>query len=241
MAARDNPSQPSLIALRTIIAWPAPTKQNTGEAHGSALGAEEVAATKRILGFDPDVSFPAEEETVAHARMVADRAKRVRAEWEETFARLGHRQPGAGRAAGPAVRPAAAGRLGRRAAGVPGRRQGDGHPEGLRRNPERARPGAPRTVGRLGRPGGQQQHDDEGRALVHPAGAPDPDVPGRQVRAHAAFRHPRARHGRDLQRDRGGRAHPALWRHLPGVQRLHAARGAAGGAHGAAGDVRVDA
>jgi transketolase len=86
MAARDNPSQPSLIALRTIIAWPAPTKQNTGEAHGSALGAEEVAATKRILGFDPDVSFPAEEETVAHARMVADRAKRIRAEWEETFA-----------------------------------------------------------------------------------------------------------------------------------------------------------
>ena len=86
MAARDNPSQPSLIALRTIIGWPAPTKQNTGEAHGSALGAEEVAATKRILGFDPDVSFPAEEETVAHARMVADRAKRVRAEWEETFA-----------------------------------------------------------------------------------------------------------------------------------------------------------
>ena len=86
LAARDNPSQPSLIALRTIIAWPAPTKQNTGEAHGSALGAEEVAATKRILGFDPDVSFPAEEETVAHARMVADRAKRVRAEWEETFA-----------------------------------------------------------------------------------------------------------------------------------------------------------
>ncbi len=86
MAARDNPSQPSFIALRTIIGWPAPTKQNTGEAHGAALGAEEVAATKRILGFDPDVSFPAEEETVAHARMVADRAKRVRAEWEETFA-----------------------------------------------------------------------------------------------------------------------------------------------------------
>src|SRR6266487_5528824 len=85
-AARGHTRRPSLISLRTIIAWPAPTKQNTGEAHGSALGAEEVAATKRILGFDPDVSFPAEEETVAHARMVADRAKRVRAEWEETFA-----------------------------------------------------------------------------------------------------------------------------------------------------------
>ena len=94
MAARDNPSQPSLIALRTIIGWPAPTKQNTGEAHGSALGAEEVAATKRILGFDPDVSFPAEEETVAHARMVADRAKRVRAEWEERFAAWAAASPG---------------------------------------------------------------------------------------------------------------------------------------------------
>jgi transketolase len=85
MLARDNIVQPSLISLRTIIGWPAPTKQNTGEAHGSALGAEEVAATKRILGFDPDVSFPAEEDVVAHARKVADRGKQARAEWEESF------------------------------------------------------------------------------------------------------------------------------------------------------------
>src|SRR4249919_2684334 len=84
-AARDNIVQPSLISLRTIIGWPAPTKQNTGEAHGSALGAEEVAATKRILGFDPDVSFPAEEDVVAHARKVADRGKQARADWEESF------------------------------------------------------------------------------------------------------------------------------------------------------------
>jgi transketolase len=85
LAARDHASQPSFIALRTIIAWPAPTKQNTGEAHGAALGADEVAATKRILGFDPDVSFPADDETVAHARLVAGRAKRARAQWEESF------------------------------------------------------------------------------------------------------------------------------------------------------------
>ena len=85
MLAGDNIVQPSLISLRTIIGWPAPTKQNTGEAHGSALGAEEVAATKRILGFDPDVSFPAEEDVVAHARKVADRGKQARAEWEESF------------------------------------------------------------------------------------------------------------------------------------------------------------
>jgi transketolase len=86
IAAREQTSQPSFIALRTIIGWPAPTKQNTGEAHGSALGADEVAATKRILGFDPDVRFPTEDEAVAHARRVADRAKRVRAEWEDRFA-----------------------------------------------------------------------------------------------------------------------------------------------------------
>ena len=85
-AARDHAQAPSLIALRTIIGWPAPDKQNTGDAHGSALGADEVAKTKRILGFDPGVSFPAEDEAVAHARKVADRGKCARAAWEESFA-----------------------------------------------------------------------------------------------------------------------------------------------------------
>ncbi len=84
-SARDHTGQPSFIALRTIIAWPAPDAQNTGEAHGAALGAEEVAKTKRILGFDPGVSFPTEDEAVAHARQVADRGKRLHAEWEDTF------------------------------------------------------------------------------------------------------------------------------------------------------------
>jgi transketolase len=83
--AREHTARPSFIALRTIIGWPAPNKQNTGEAHGSALGAEEVAATKRVLGFDPGVSFPREDEAVAHARKVADRGKRAHAEWEESF------------------------------------------------------------------------------------------------------------------------------------------------------------
>ncbi len=86
LAARDHTSQPSFISLRTIIGWPAPTRQNTGEAHGAALGAQEVAATKRILGFDPEVAFPAEDDIVAHARLVADRAKLARAAWEESFA-----------------------------------------------------------------------------------------------------------------------------------------------------------
>jgi transketolase len=93
IAARDNISQPSFIALRTIIAWPAPHAQNTGKAHGSALGAAEVAATKTVLGFDPGVSFPAEDETVSHARKVADRGKRLHAEWEESFSAWAQQHP----------------------------------------------------------------------------------------------------------------------------------------------------
>ncbi len=93
LEARAHQSQPSLISLRTIIGWPAPNKQNTGAAHGSALGAEEVAATKRILGFDPAVSFPVEEEAVAHAREVAQRGKQWHAEWDESFAEWAHANP----------------------------------------------------------------------------------------------------------------------------------------------------
>ena len=85
LAARDHARAPSLISLRTIIGWPAPTKQNTGAAHGSALGAQEVAATKVILGFDPAVSFPVEDEAVARARQVVDRGKLARSQWDDVF------------------------------------------------------------------------------------------------------------------------------------------------------------
>ena len=84
--ARATTTAPSFISLRTIIAWPAPHKQNTGAAHGAALGAEEVAATKKILGFDPAVSFPAEDELVDHARLVGDRGKQAHAAWDEQLA-----------------------------------------------------------------------------------------------------------------------------------------------------------
>src|SRR6478672_3570037 len=56
-AAEEVVDRPSLVILRTIIAWPSPQAQNTGAAHGSALGADEVAATKKVLGFDPDRTF----------------------------------------------------------------------------------------------------------------------------------------------------------------------------------------
>ncbi len=86
LAARDHTAAPSIIALSTIIGWPAPNKQNTGEAHGSALGVPEVRATKEILHFDPDVTFPEEDEAVARAREVGDRGKLAHAQWDERFA-----------------------------------------------------------------------------------------------------------------------------------------------------------
>ena len=86
LTAKEHTEAPSLIALRTIIGWPAPHKKDTGAAHGSALGEDEVRATKEILQFDPDVHFPVEDDVVSHARQVAERGKRLHAEWEESFA-----------------------------------------------------------------------------------------------------------------------------------------------------------
>jgi transketolase len=94
LGARAETGRPSLIVLRTIIGWPAPNKQNSGAAHGSALGADEVAATKRILGFDPDVTFPAEPELVAHARQVAQRGAQAHAAWTGQFDAWSAAHPG---------------------------------------------------------------------------------------------------------------------------------------------------
>ena len=85
VAARNETDRPSIIKLRSIIGWPAPTKQNTGAAHGSALGAEEVAKTKEILGFDPTKTFEVEEEVLAHTRQVVDRGRALHAGWQEQY------------------------------------------------------------------------------------------------------------------------------------------------------------
>ncbi|MCU1572836.1 MAG: tktB [Micrococcaceae bacterium] len=85
VTAKKETSRPSIIALRTIIGYPAPTKQNTGKIHGSALGADEVAAVKRELGFDPEKSFDVDRKVLEHARQVKDRGRELRAEWEKGF------------------------------------------------------------------------------------------------------------------------------------------------------------
>ncbi|MFE4958136.1 transketolase [Streptomyces sp. NPDC056653] len=85
-AARAETGRPSIIAMRTIIAWPAPNAQNTEASHGSALGAEEIAATKRVLGFDPEQSFQVEPEVLAHAREALDRGVEAHAAWDKQIA-----------------------------------------------------------------------------------------------------------------------------------------------------------
>lgn len=85
-AAKAETGRPSFIAMRSIIAWPAPNAQNTEAAHGSALGEEEVAATKRVLGFDPEQSFEVPEEVLAHTRAALDHGRDLKKEWEKGFA-----------------------------------------------------------------------------------------------------------------------------------------------------------
>ncbi|MGA6197600.1 transketolase [Streptomyces avermitilis] len=92
-AAKAVTDKPSFIAMRSIIAWPAPHAQNTEAAHGSALGEDEVAATKRVLGFDPEKSFEVVEEVLAHTREALDRGREAKAEWEKGFAAWRTAQP----------------------------------------------------------------------------------------------------------------------------------------------------
>jgi transketolase len=83
--AQSVTDRPSLIAVHSIIGWPAPTLQNTGKAHGSALGEEEIRRTKEILGFDPEVHFAVDTAVLAHAREVVQRGRDAHAEWQKSF------------------------------------------------------------------------------------------------------------------------------------------------------------
>ncbi|QMU70112.1 transketolase [Streptacidiphilus sp. P02-A3a] len=85
-AARAETGRPSLIMLRTLIGWPAPTKQNSGKAHGSALGEDEIAATKTLLGFDPAQHFTVEDQVLARTRQAADRGHQAHTAWNRAFA-----------------------------------------------------------------------------------------------------------------------------------------------------------
>ena len=169
-AAKAVTDKPSFIVLHTIIGWPAPTKQNTGKAHGSALGDDEVAATKQLLGFDPEQTFEVERRGPrAHPR--GRRARRSRAR------RVAARRSTPGAPPTPSA-PRCSTALRRRQL-----------PDGLDRRRCRPSPPTPRASRPAPRParcstpsptcipelwGGSadlaesQQHDDGGRAVLHP-------------------------------------------------------------------------
>ncbi|WP_317446410.1 transketolase [Streptomyces collinus] len=93
-AARAETGRPSIIALRTIIAWPAPNARNTEASHGSALGEDEIAATKRLLGFDPEQTFEVPGEVLEHTRRALDRGAEAHAAWDKRIAEWRADQPG---------------------------------------------------------------------------------------------------------------------------------------------------
>jgi transketolase len=92
-AAKKEVNKPSLIRMKSVIAWPAPKAQGTAASHGSALGVEEIKATKTALGLNPEEDFAMPAEVLAHAREVKKRGAQVRATWEESFALWAKTQP----------------------------------------------------------------------------------------------------------------------------------------------------
>ena len=93
LEARAETDRPSIIAARSIIAWPAPNAQNTEAAHGAALGAEEIAETKKLLGFDPEQHFEVSGEVLAHTRAALERGSQTHAEWDKAAAAWRSAQP----------------------------------------------------------------------------------------------------------------------------------------------------
>jgi transketolase len=91
--AKAVTDKPSFISVRTIIGYPAPKLMNTGKAHGSALGDEEVAAVKKILGFDPDKKFEVRDEVIAHTRELVQRGKDAHEKWNADFEDWAKREP----------------------------------------------------------------------------------------------------------------------------------------------------
>ncbi|WP_198010492.1 MULTISPECIES: transketolase [unclassified Corynebacterium] len=83
--AQQETERPSFIRVKTVIGYPAPTKMNTGGVHGAALGDDEVAATKDVLGFDPEKTFHIDDEVLAHTRKLRERGAEKHAQWQEKF------------------------------------------------------------------------------------------------------------------------------------------------------------
>ena len=85
VAAKKETSKPSLIRMKSVIAWPAPKARGTAASHGSALGEEEIKQTKIALGLNPDEHFAMPADVLTHARLVKTRGAQARAQWNAKF------------------------------------------------------------------------------------------------------------------------------------------------------------
>jgi len=93
LSALAENTKPTLIRLKTVIAWPAPKLRNTAKSHGSALGADEIAVTKVELGLNPEESFIAPQDVIEHTRQAIARGKAASAKWNEEFAEWQKKNP----------------------------------------------------------------------------------------------------------------------------------------------------
>lgn len=93
LAARAQSEKPTLIRLKSVIAWPAPKLRGTSKSHGAALGKEEVAATKAALGLDPEKDFQLPDEILTHVRKVSDRGRALHDQWSTQFAAWAQANP----------------------------------------------------------------------------------------------------------------------------------------------------
>ena len=147
-AARDVTDQPSADRPRHRSSpGRRPNAQGTEAAHGSALGDEEVAATKEILGWDPERTFEVPPEVITHTRSLRERGAAWGSRVGRAVRRLVDGQPRCCRAPAPAEGAHPARRLRRGAPGLRGQREGDGHALGVRRGHQRDRPGRCRSSG----------------------------------------------------------------------------------------------
>ena len=230
--AQQEKDRPSLIILRTHIGYGAPHMQDTKEAHGQALGEDEVKLTKRVYGWPEDEHFYVPQEVLDYMRQAKDRGRELEAAWNQTVRRLQATE----RAPGPAVRSirpwGPARRLGGRDSRIPGGQGPDGHAGRGQQGAQRHRPQGALADGRQRRPLALDQDADRGFRLLG----------GRTVREpqHRLGR-ARARDVRVLFRPGAARRDSPLRRDVLHLHRLRPARHSPGRDDGTAGDLHHDA
>ena len=189
-AAKAVTDRPSFIQLRTIIAWPAPNLQGTGKSHGAALGADEVAATKKVLGFDPDQTFEVSDEVINHTRKLGERGQQAQDEWQQAFDAWAEANPEGkalyDRMLNNDLSPGWEEAL----PSWPADPKGIATRAALGQGADRAHAQDARALGRLGRPGRVQQHHARGRTELPARGPADQALARQPVRPGAALRHP---------------------------------------------------